>query len=139
MNKILWDLINIREVASFINNIIVDTEKEKEHNRIVEEVMKRLVGNNLYIKLEKCKQKVREVGFLGVVIGPEEIKMKKEKVKGVLEQLTPKEVKDIQKFLGLANYYQQFIKDFVMIARPLYDLVKIDQKWDWTGRQEKMF
>ena len=101
--------------------------------------MKRLVENNLYIKLEKCKQKVREVGFLGVVIGPEEIKMKKEKVKEVLEQPTPKEVKDIQKFLGLANYYQQFIKDFVMIARPLYDLVKKDQKWDWTGRQEKMF
>jgi len=56
------------------------------------------------VKLEKCKWKVREVGFLGVVIRPEGIKMK-EKVKGVLEWPIPKCVKDIQKFLGLANYY----------------------------------
>ena len=43
------------------------------------------------------------------------------------------------KFSGLANYYQQFIKDFTSIARPLHDLVKKDQKWDWTKNQEKVF
>ena len=57
------------------------------------------------MKLEKCKWKVREVGFLGVVIRPEGIKIEEEKVKEVLEWPTPKCVKDIQKFLGLANYY----------------------------------
>ena len=63
-----------------------------------------------------------------MVIRLEGIKMEKEKVKKVLEQLTPKEVKDIQKFLGLANYYRQFIKDFVTIARPLYNMVNKNQK-----------
>jgi len=58
------------------------------------------------------------------VIGLEGIEIEKEKVKTVLYWLTLKEVKDIQKFLGLANYYQQFIKNFAVIARPLYDLVK---------------
>ena len=48
---------------------------------------------------------MKKVGFLGVVIGPEEIKMEKEKVKGILDWLTPQEIKDVQKFLGLANYY----------------------------------
>ena len=57
------------------------------------------------------------------------LKRKKNK-KNRLDQLTLKGVKDIQKFLGLANYYQQFIKDFVSIARPLHDLVKKNQKWD---------
>ena len=90
---------------SFIDNVIIGTEKEKEHDRIVEEVVKRLAENNLYVKPEKCKWKVKEVGFLGVVIGLEGIKMKEEKVKGVLDWLTPKGVKDIQKFLGLTNYY----------------------------------
>ena len=71
----------------------------------------------MYVKLEKCKQKI----------------------KGVLDQLTPKGVKDIQKFLGLANYYWQFIKDFAVIARLLHNLVKKDKKWDWTEKQEKMF
>jgi len=70
------------------------------------------------------------VGFLGVVIGPEEIKMEEEKVKGVLEWLTPKCVKDVQKFLGLANYYCWFIEGFTSIARPLHDMVKKDKKWE---------
>ncbi len=74
-----------------------------------------------------------------MVIRPEGIKMEKEKVKGVLEWLTPKCVKDIQKFLGLVNYYRQFIKDFASIARPLHDLVKKDQKWNWTEKQEEAF
>jgi len=60
------------------------------------------------------------------VIRLEEIKIKKEKVKGILDLLTLKRVKNIQKFLGLANYYWQFIKDFIVIARPLHDLVKED-------------
>ena len=59
-------------------------------------------------------------------------------MKGILDWLTPKEVKDIQKFLGLVNYYFQFIKDFVVIARPLHDMVKKDQKWEWTERQEEI-
>ena len=74
-----------------------------------------------------------------MVIRLEGIKMEKEKVKGVLEWLTPKCVKDIQKFLGLVNYYCQFIKDFASIARPLHDLVKKDQKWNWTEKQEEAF
>ena len=71
---------------------------------------------------------MREIEFLGVVIGPEGIKIEKEKVKGVLEWLTPKYVKDVQKFLGLANYYRQFIEGFAMVARPLHDMVKKDKK-----------
>ena len=67
---------------------------------------------------------MRKVGFLRVVIRPEEIKMKKKKVKEILDWPTLKGVKDVQKFLELANYYQQFIKDFATIARLLYNLVK---------------
>ena len=61
--------------------------------------MKRLTKNDLYVKPEKCKWKVRKVVFLGVVIGLEEIKIEKENMKEVLDWLTPKGVKDIQKFL----------------------------------------
>ena len=65
--------------------------------------------------------------------------MKEEKVKGVLEWLTPKYVKDVQKFLGLVNYYRQFIEGFASIAKLLHDMVKKDKKWEWTERQEKVF
>ena len=85
MNEILWDLINTGKVASFIDNVIIGTEMKKEHDKIVEKVVKRLVENNLYVKPKKCKWKVKKVGFLGVVIGLEGIKMEEEKVKGFLD------------------------------------------------------
>ena len=59
-----------------------------------------------------------------VVIGPDGIKMEKEKVRGVLEWPTPKCVKDVQKFLGLANYYRRFVKDFTEIVRLMHRLVR---------------
>ena len=85
MNKLLRDLINTGKVVAFIDNVIVGMETEEGHNEIVAEIIKRLEENVLYVKPEKCKWKVREVGFLGVVIRPEEIKMEEEKVKSVLE------------------------------------------------------
>jgi len=139
MNKLLRDLINMGKVAVFIDDVIVGTETEEGHDELVAEVIKRLEENNLYVKPEKYKWKVREVEFLGVVIEPEEIKMEKEKVRGVLEWPMPKCVKDIQKFLGLANYYCQFIEGFATVARPLHNMVKKDKKWEWTEKQEKAF
>ena len=139
INELLRDLINTGKVAVFIDDVIVGTETEEGHDELVAEVVKRLEENDLYVKPEKCKWKVREVEFLGVVIGLEGIKMEKEKVKGVLEWPTPKCVKDIQKFLGLANYYHQFIKGFATVARPLHDLVKKDKRWEWTEREENVF
>ena len=139
MNKLLRDLINTEKVVVFIDDVIVGTETEEGYNELVAEVIKRLEENDLYVKPEKCKWKVKEVEFLGVVIGPEGIKMEKKKVKGVLEWPTLKCVKDVQKFLGLANYYYRFIKGFVTVARPLHDLVKKDKKWEWTEREEKAF
>ena len=128
MKKILWDLINTKKVASFINDVIIRTEIKEGHDKIIEKVVKRLAKNDLYIKPEKYKWKIKKVGFLEVVIGPERIKIEEEKVKDVLDWPTLKEVKDVQKFLGLANYYCWFIQDFAVIARPLYDMVKKNQK-----------
>ena len=95
MNKLLRDLINTGKVAAFIDDVIIRTEREEGHDELVAEVIKRLEENDLYVKLEKCKWKMREVGFLGVVIGLEEIKMEEEKVKSVLDWPTPKCVKDV--------------------------------------------
>ena len=128
MNKLLRDLINTGKVVAFIDDVIVAIEDKEGHNELVAEIVKRLEENYLYVKPEKCKWKVREVGFLGVVIGPEGIKMEEEKVKGILDWLTLKCVKDVQKFLVLANYYYQFIQSFVSIARLLHNIVRKDQK-----------
>jgi len=71
-------------MATFIDNILVAMDTEEGYNELVEEVLKRLEENNLFVKLEKCKWKVREVEFLRVVISPKGVEMQREKVEGVL-------------------------------------------------------
>jgi len=139
MNEILRDLINEGKVAAFIDNVLVKTEIEEKHGEIVKEILRRLEENDLYVKPEKCVWKVKKIGFLGVVIGPNRIEMEKEKVDGVLSWSQPKTVKDIRKFLGLANYYRRFIKDFARVARPLNMLIRKDKKWRWEEAQQKAF
>jgi len=112
INEILKDMINERKVAAFVDDVLVETETEEGHDEIVEEVLRRLEENDLYVKPEKCVWKVRKIGFLGVVIGPGGIEMEKEKVDRVLSWPKPKNMKDVRKFLGLTNYYRRFIKDF---------------------------
>jgi len=84
INNLFRDLINQGNMAIFINDILVATETEEGHDELVEEVLKRLEENDLFIKPEKCKWKVREVEFLGVVISPKRVEIQKEKVEGVL-------------------------------------------------------
>jgi len=128
MNDILRDLINTEEVVAFMDDILIGTEEEEKHDEIVEEVLRRIEENDLYIKPEKCIYKVREIDFLGLVIGSGGIKMQEEKVAGVLKWPRPKTVKEVQKFLGLANYYRLFVKDFAKIAKPMHKLVRKDKK-----------
>ena len=135
MNDLFRDMVNQGSTAMFIDNIIVATDTEEGHDEIVEEILRRLEENDLFVKPEKCRWKVREVEFLGVMIGPEEVRMQKEKVDSVLSWPTPRSAKDVQKFMGLANYYRRFIQDFSRVAKPLNILVGKDRKWEWGTEQ----
>ena len=139
MNEILRDLINKGKVAAFVDDVLVGMETEEGHDEVVEEILRRLEENDLYVKPEKCAWKVRKIGFLGVVIGPNGIEMEEGKVDGVLSWPEPKNVKDVRKFLGLANYYRRFIKDFTRVARPINMLTRKDVKWQWGVEQQKAF
>jgi len=94
MNDILRDLIDTEDVVAFMDDVLVEIEDEKKHNE-VEEILKRMETNNLYLKPEKYVWKFKEIDFLGLVMGANGIKMQKEKVLGVLEWPRPKMVKDV--------------------------------------------
>ena len=83
INDLFRNMINKGNVAIFIDNVLVATETEKGHDEIVEKVLRQLEENDLYVKSEKYMWKVRKIGFLGVIIGPERFQMEKKKVKGV--------------------------------------------------------
>ena len=94
MNDILRDLIDTEDVVAFMDDVLVEIEDEKKHDE-VEEILKRMETNNLYLKPEKYVWKFKEIDFLGLVMGANGIKMQKEKVLGVLEWPRPKMVKDV--------------------------------------------
>ena len=129
MNEILRDMINEGKVAAFVDNMLVGTETEEGHDEVVDEVLRRLEENNLYVKLEKCVWKVRKVPFLGVVMGEGKVEMEEDKVEGVLKWPMPQCVRDVRKFLGLANYYRHFVKNFAKVALPMNQLTRKDEKW----------
>jgi len=128
MNEIMRDLINKGKVAVFVDDVLIGTDDKKGHDEIVAEVLKRLKENDLYVKPEKCSWKTSKVNFVGVVMGQGKIKMEEKKVEGVLNWPVPKTVRDVRKFLGLANYYRQFIKNFAALAKPLNMLTRKDEK-----------
>ena len=74
-----------------------------------------------------------------MIIGEDGVRMEKEKIQGVVEWPVPKSVKDVQKFLGLANYYRRFVKDFAKIAKSLHEMTSKETKWSWGERQQKVF
>ena len=84
MNKILRDMINEGKMVAFVDDVLIGTETEEGHDELVEEVLKQLKENDLYVKPEKCAWKVQKVNFLEVVIGQGKFKMEEDKVAGVL-------------------------------------------------------
>ena len=139
MNEIFTDMDDV--VVVYIDNLMIFTkmENQAEHNKIVLEVLRRLEENDLFMKPEKCTFCTTEVDFLGMIVGHDRIKMNQEKVKAILEWPEPKMVKGVRSFLGLANFYQRFIKDYVKVARPLHDLTKKENSFCWKEPQQVAF
>jgi len=122
MNEILRDMIDEGKVVAFVDDVLVGTKTEEGHDKVVDEVLRKLEENSFYVKLEKCMWKVRKVPFLGVVIEEGKVEIEKNKVEEVLKWPMPQCIKDVRKFLGLANYYRCFVKNFAKVALPLNQL-----------------
>jgi len=137
MNEIFHNMTVV--VMVYINDILIFTKTEEGHDEIVQEVLRRLRANDLFLKPEKCFFKQWEIEFLGLIIGPNGVKMDPSKVEGITNWPTPTKVKDVQSFLGLANFYRRSVKDFSKIAAPLHKLTRKDQKWEWDAVHQKAF
>lgn len=139
MNHIFRDLIDQGVVVVYMDDILIFTETIERHREVTARVLKILQDNDLYLKPEKCEFEVTEIEYLGLVIGHNSVQMDMVKVKGVLEWPTPTKVKEVQAFLGFANFYRRFIKDFSKKARPLTQLTRKDIDWEWGNEAQEAF
>ena len=137
-NDIFRDFLDIFTIV-YLDDILIYSKTQEEHDVHVRQVLQRLREYGLYAKLEKCCFDRNEVEFLGYVVSPKGISMDPTKVQTVLEWQTPCSVRDVQCFLGFANFYRKFIKNYSDIVFPLTQLTRKDQTFSWNSSASKAF
>jgi hypothetical protein len=130
MNKVFMKYLD-KFLVVFIEDILVYSRNEEEHEGHLRLVLQKLRDNQLYAKLSKCEFWLKEVSFLGHVITRGGIVVDPGKVRDVLNWEPPMTVSEIRSFLGLTGYYRRFIEGFSKIVKPLTSLLEKDKKFVW--------
>jgi len=117
---------NISNVIVYIDDLLVHTKTHEEHLKVLEQVLERLHSHNLKINLDKCFFGNKEVSYLGFTLTPAGIKPGKNKLKAIKNAKPPTDVKTIRSFVGLCNFFRTHIKNFAIIAAPLFKLTRKD-------------
>jgi hypothetical protein len=138
MNKVFMEYLD-KFVVVFIDDILVYSRNEEEHEAHLRLVLQKLRDNQLYAKLSKCEFWLKEVSSLGHVITGRGIAVDPGKVKDVLNWETPTTVSEIRSFLGLAGYYRRFIEGFSKIVKLLTSLLEKDKKFIWSKAYQNSF
>jgi hypothetical protein len=118
-------------VMLFIDDILVYSKNEEEHEQHLRITLQRLCDHQLYTKFNKCAFWLKEVPFLGHVISAEGIAVDSSEVQEVLDWKSPRSVMQIRSFLRLAGYYRRFISNFSKITTPMTKLLEKDAKFNW--------
>jgi len=132
MNDIFSDLLDIC-VMIYLDDILIYSNNMSDHHWHVKEVLKHLHKTGLYAKAEKCEFHSELVEYLGYILSPSGLTMSDNKIKIIQDWLESKKVKDIQFFLGFANFYHQFIFNYSDIVIPLTCLTQKDIPWKFDS------
>ncbi len=139
INDVFRDMLN-HWVIVYIDDILIYSDSLETHIQHVRAVLKRLIEHQLYAKKEKCEFHQTRVSFLGYIISADGVAMDNTKVQSVLNWPQPTTVKELQRFLGFANFYRQFIRNFSTVAAPLTSLLRGGrQRLNWSPSAQNAF
>ena len=130
MNTIFGDLLDVYIVV-YLDDILIFSSSLEEHRDHVKEVLRRLRRHGLYAKAEKCVWEQDSVEFVGFHCSAKGLRMSEDKVRSILDWPEPRNVRDIQSFLGFANFYRRFIANYSDIVVPLTRLLRKDAPWSF--------
>ena len=131
MNSAFQELLHEGILANYMDDFIIPARTKEELEEQTVRFLKIAEKYNLCFKQSKCDFNMEEIHILGIIVGKGQVKMEQEKIKAVKEWKTPTRLKDVESFLGFANFYQCFIQNFSYTARPLNELKgKKDWKWE---------
>lgn len=138
MNKVFIEFLD-KFVVVFIDDILVYSKNEEEHENHLRLILGKLRENQLYAKFSKCEFWLSQVAFLGHIVSAGGVAVDPAKVEAVMDWKQPKSVTEVRSFLGLAGYYRRFIEGFSKLARPMTQLLKKEKKFEWTDACEESF
>ena len=143
MNDIFRDLLDVCVIV-YLDDILVYSKSKEEHEQHLQQVLQRLKDNQLYAKLSKCTFFTNSIEYLGHIVNNEGLRPNPQLVQALVDFPRPKTLKELQSFLGLANYYRKFIANFSHIALPLTDATRNNQQGnlrpiEWTESMQTAF
>ena len=138
INDLLYDILD-DFVTAYLDDILIYSKTRDEHIQHVREVLKRLQSAGLQIDLKKSEFFTKRTRYLGLIITPNGIEMDPEKVHTISSWEPPNTLRQLQRFLGFANFYRRFINNFSATARSLYDLLKKNVTFAWTSECQQAF
>jgi len=139
MNDVFRTVIAEGIVVVYLDDILIFTKTEEEHEQAVQRVLEILAEHKLFLRPEKYEFHRKQIEYLRLVISENKVAMDPVKVVGVCEWPVPENWTDVQAFIGFINFYRRFIQDFSTIARPLFDLTHSDQAWNWGTKEQEAF
>ena len=138
VNSVFTDMLDVCVIV-YLDDILVYLDNMEDHTEHVREVLQRLRQHKLYAKPEKCEFHSDSVEYLGYFLSPDGLTMSQDKVKTICDWPEPRKVKDIQSFLGFANFYRRFIFNYSDIVVPLTRLTRKDAPWDFSDVCRRSF
>ncbi len=138
LNDIFHDLLD-KGVIIYLDDITIYSTDPKEHEGLVNEVLRRLKEHGLVVSADKCEWSKPRITLLGYIVGGGMLQMDDSKINNIQQWETPQKVYDVQRFIGFANFYRRFINNFSKIVQPLTNLTRKGVPWDWDERCEAAF
>ncbi|WVZ93926.1 hypothetical protein U9M48_039876 [Paspalum notatum var. saurae] len=127
------------ELPVFIDDILIYSKTEEEHEEHLRLVLQKLRDHKLYAKLSKCEFWLDQVPFLGHIVSKGGIMVDPSKISSVMDWKVPEVVREVRGFLGLAGYYRRFIESFSRIAKPMTSLLEKGVPFNWTKERQAAF
>ncbi|KAE8222388.1 hypothetical protein CF319_g4403 [Tilletia indica] len=138
MNSIFHDLLDVTVVV-YLDDICIFSRDPSKHDSDVREVLRRLIKHNLYCKPEKCNFSASDIQFLGFHVNPQGVTLGQDRIQELLSWPTPSSVRDVQSFLGFANFFRRFIAGYSRVALPLTRLLRKDTRFVWDTDADQAF
>ena len=132
-------LLNVDGCFPYLDDIIIYSDTKQDHDTILSKVLNLLQKNNVDINFKKCEFYQNKIDYLGFVLTDNGYEADPQKVKAIVSAPVPTNTTEVKSVMGMMSFYSSFIKNFAIIAAPLYDLTKKNVKFVWSNKAQKAF